>query len=149
MEFMFMLFGAVFSAIYCLLAGWDTSAFGIGILASPLALYAWYVSGYYANIIQPVRRRGNQRLSRNALKGFLILSFGLSLPIMLRLTSILFEKIGCQEMSMTLYTHRYLSVIYFYIFVCLVSVFSEDIQDLYRKIKRWWLRIKHSQMKSS
>jgi hypothetical protein len=143
MEFIFMLLGAVFSALYCLLAGWDTVAFGVGIPASPLALYAWYISGYYANIIKPVRGIRTQLLWRNSLIGFWILSFWLSLPIMLRLMSILFEKIGYQEMSITLYTHRYLSIIYFYIFVCSVSVYYQDIQDLYNKIRDRWLRIKN------
>lgn len=139
MNFIIMLFGVVFSAIYCLLAGWDDVAFGVGIIASPIALNVWYISGHHANIIQPVH---GTRVSRNALKGFCTLSFCLSLPIILRLISILFEKIGYQEISMTLYFHRYLSIIYFYILLCSVGVFCEDIKDLLNKINNLLLRIK-------
>lgn len=136
-----MLFGLVFSCIYCLLAGWDDVAFGVGIVASPLALYVWGISGHHANIIQPGHEN---RVSRNAFKSFFILSFWLSLPIIIRLISIIFNKIGYQEISMTLYSHRYLSIIYFYIFLCSVGVFCEDIKNILDKINSLFLRIKSS-----
>lgn len=142
MNFIAMLFGVIFSAIYCLLAGWDDIAFGVGIVASPPALYLWGISAvHHANIIQPVHEN---RVSRNTFKSFFILSFWLSLPIILRLISIIFNKIGYQEISMTLYSHRYLSIIYFYIFLCSVSVFCEDIKNILDKINHLFLRIKSS-----
>ena len=144
MNFILMLFGLVFSCIYCLLAGWDDVAFGVGIVASPLALYVWCISGHHANIIQPVHEN---LVSRNALKSFFILSFWLSLPIILRIIAILFEKIGYQEISMNLYFHRYLSIIYFYIFLYSVSVFCEYIKDLLNKINNLFFRIKSSRKK--
>lgn len=136
-----MLFGLVFSCIYCLLAGWDDVAFGVGIVASPLALYVWGISGHHAKIIKPEYERP---VLKNALTVFYILSFWLSLPIILRLISNMLGKIGYQEISMTLYSHRYLSIIYFYIFLCSVSVFCEDIKNILDKINNLFLRIKSS-----
>jgi hypothetical protein len=133
--------GSLFSAVYCLLAGWSDIAFFWGFFLSPLSpilISHWLCLMVDADIIVSDNQgiRFNNQFDTYSKKSFIIhciYTLYLCLPVLLRISSILASKMGSESLSNILYEQRYLSLVYgFSIFVILMTLWS-PLKNFYIK----------------
>jgi|688.fasta_scaffold34825_2 hypothetical protein len=130
--------GSLFSAVYCLLAGWSDIAFFWGFFLSPILISHWLRLMVDAYIIVSDNQgiRFNNKFytySKKSLITLCIYTLYLSLPVLLRISSVWASKMGSESLSNILYEQRYLSLVYgFSIFVILMTLWS-PLKNFYIK----------------